>query len=325
MPDPALGANSRVVLDFETAWGTAKGSPDGKSVAFTQSTLGAAQELIDNPALRGDLNPIDPVFGKKSASGSLVIVPTLAVMPFLTKWITGVLTTTGAADPFAHASKLNATMPASAVVETKIDVGGTLRYIKGTGVRVNRLSLPISFEGLNTISLDVLAKDVTVETTEYDSTPLDWASGAPLDNMSLQSADVKIGGSAVGYIQSGNLEINANLYGDDYRVGSAGARGSLVPGRYAITGTLKLVVDNVAVITLLQSGTPTTIDLKWTQAANRLFQLKLGRVFFPKITPPVNDGGPVMVDAAFRAVYDATDTSSFVATTTNDKATTVYA
>lgn len=180
----ALGANSRVVLDFETAWGTAKGSPDGKSVAFRSPPSGAAQELIDNPALREDLNPIDP-FGKKSASGSLVIVPTLAVMPFLCEVDHGRACFPRRAPRTRSRLKAQRHDARRHVVETKIDVGGTLRYVKGVGVRVNRLSIYVSF-GLNTISLDVLAKSGGDDRVRFDA-PLDWASGAPLDNMSLKT------------------------------------------------------------------------------------------------------------------------------------------
>lgn len=317
MADPAIGANSVVMVDFEDTWGVVKASPAGKKIALQSNGLVPTQALIDNPNIRGDFNPTDPAVGRKAAQGTMTLVPTLEVLPFIQKLLTGTLVAAGVGDPYTATSKLGSTMPLSAIVETDFDIGGTHRYALAKGVRINSVTIPISFEGFMSMSLDLMAKDLTIETTAYDATPIsDWSDSSPLDHMQLAAAGVKLGGSAVGYIRSGQVQIAANLNGDDYRVGGAGARGSLVPRKHAITGNLDLAVDSVAVVTLLGAGTPTSLSFKWMTAANRTWELTLPRVFIEKTGPSLQSDDIVTVNVNFRAVYDGTATTAVTMVTT---------
>lgn len=316
MADPALGGNAVVAVDFESAWGTAKGSPSGKKIAVTSCGIVPTQALIDNPNIRGDFNSADPATGRKAAQGPLNLVPTHEILPFLQKLLTGTLVKSGSADPWTATSKLGSTMPLSAIVETDFNIGGTHRYALASGVRINSWTIPISFEGFLAMQLDLMAKDVVVGSTAYDATLTDWSDSSPLDHMQLAAADVKLGGAAVGYIRSGQVQINANLDGEDYRVGGGGARGSLVPRRHSISGSLELAVDSVAVVTLLGAGTATSLSFKWTTATNRTWELTLPRVFLEKTGPSLQDDGLVKVSVNFRAVYDPTALTSVTMVTT---------
>lgn len=325
MADPAFGAKSSVVVDFEQSWGVEKGVPDGKKIGVVSNTLNGSQELIDNPTIRGDFNSVDPFNGRKAAAGDLVIVPTLEVLPFLSKWLTGTLVETGAASDYVLTSKLGTTTPPSAIVETSFDIGGTARYTKGSGVRVGRVSIPFAVDGPLQLTLGLMGKDVTVETAAYDASATDWSDSSVMENLLLAAADVKVGGSAVGYLQSGQIDIDSALFGDDYRVGGGGSRGSLVPGRYRISGNARIVVDNTTVLTLLSAGTASSLSLKWAVSAVRYFLITLPRVFWQKTTPPLANDGPVVIDAQFRAVYNTGDSTSLIMATGTDQQATAYA
>lgn len=309
MADPAFGAKSAVVVDFETAWGTAKGSPAGKKIGVISNSLAASQELIDNPTLRGDYNAVDPFNGRKSASGDIALVPTLEFLPFLQKWLTGTLAESGTGPDYVLTSKLGTTTPPSAVVETSFDIGGVARYSRTTGARLSRVSLPFAVDGPLQATLGVMGKDTTIETTAYDASPDDWSDSAYLENLLLAAADVKIGGSAVAFVQSGQLDIDTALFGDDYRVGGGGARGSLVPGRHRIGGSLRLVLDSAAVLSLF-GGAATSLSLKWTSAAARYGMITLPRIILQKTTPTLPGDGPIVIDTQFRAVYDSVSGTS---------------
>lgn len=306
MADPALGGNAVVTVDFESAWGTAKVTPVGRKIAVTSCGIVPTQALIDNPNIRGDFNPTDPATGRKAAQGPLALVPTLEIIPFFQKLLTGTLVKAGAADPWTATSKLGNTMPLSAIVETDFNIGGTHRYALASGVRINSWTIPISFEGFLAMNLDLMAKDVAIGSSAYDTPLVDWADSTPLDHMQLAAADVKLGGSAVAYIRGGQVQISANLDGEDYRVGGAGVRGSLVPRRHTISGNLDLAVDSVAVVTLLGAGTATSLSFKWTTGSNRTWELILPRVFMEKTGPSLQSDGIVTVNVNFRAVYDPT-------------------
>jgi hypothetical protein len=306
MADPAFGSQAVVTVDFESAWGTAKVTPVGRKIGVTQCGIVPTQALIDNPTLRGDFNPADAATGRKAAQGPLNLVANVAVMPFITKWLTGTLVKSGTADPWTATSKLGTTKPASAIVEVDYDIAGTHRYALASGCRINSVTFPISFEGFLALTMDVMAKDVVLGSSAYDTPLVDWATGTPFDHMQLATADVKVGGSAVAYIRGGQVQVNANLYGDDYRVGGGGTRGSLVPGTYGISGNLDLALDSAAVISLITSSTPTTIDLTWTSGTNRSFRLYLPRVVLEKTGPALNDAGITTIPVNFRAAYDGT-------------------
>ena len=325
MADPAFGANSAVVVDFEQSWGVDKTTPDGKKIGVISNTLVASQELIDNPTIRGDFNSVDPFNGKKSAAGDIVLVPTLEFAPFLQKWLTGTLAEGGAGPDYTLTSKLGTAVPPSAVVETSFNIGGSARYSKASGVRIARLGLPIAVDDPLQATIGTMAKDVVVGSSPYDATPTDWSDSTVLENLLLAAADVKLGGSPVAYVQSGQLDIDTALFGDDYRVGGGGARGSLVPGRYRISGNLRLVVDATAVLTLLSAGAPTSLSLKWAASAARYFKVNLPRVILQKTGPTLANDGPVAIDAQFRAVYDATAGTSIELETGTDQRAMAYA
>lgn len=325
MADPAFGAKSSVVVDFEQSWGVDKAVPDGKKIGVVSNTLDGAQELIDNPTIRGDFNSVDPFNGRKSAAGDLVIVPTLEALPFFTKLLTGTLVESGTTPDFVLTSKLGSTTPPSAVVETSFDIGGTARYSKGSGVRIARWSFPFAVDGPLQCTIGLMGKDVAVGNTAYDASATDWSDSSVIENLLLAAADVKVGGSAVGYLQSGQVDIDAALFGDDYRVGGAGSRGSLVPGRYRISGNARIVLDAAATLTLLSAGAASSFSLKWSVSATRYFSLTLPRVFFQKRGPTLANDGPVVMDAQFRAVYNTSDATSIILATGTAEAATAYA
>lgn len=314
MADPAFGAKSSTIFDFENGWGVDKTVPAGKKLGVVSNSLVGAQELIDNPTIRGDFNSVDPFNGRKSAAGDIVLVPTLEFLPFLQKWLTGTLVETGTTPNFILTSKLGTAMPPSATIETSFDVNSSVRYSRASGVRIARVGIPFAVDGPLQITVGTMAKDVTIGSAAYDASPTDFSDSTYFENLLLAAADVKIGGSAVAYVQSGQLDIDAALFGDDYRVGGGGARGSLVPGRYRISGSLKLVLDNVAVLALL-TGSASSLSLKWSSTANAYHMITLPRIFIQKTGPVLANDGPVVIDAQFRAVYNTGDSTSLIMVT----------
>ncbi len=328
MSDPAIGTFSTVTVDYETAWGTVKGSPAGFLIPVNSCTITPAQSLISNPTLRGDFNSGDPALGPISASGSLVKVAEGLSMPWFTKLLTGNLTSSVGPTNFIHSSIISNTMPLSAAIDTKFLIGSTPKYSLATGVRINRLSIPVEPTGFLTTSFDLMAKTVVPgNAAAYSATATDWTSAtgsSPIDQLQLASAEVKIGGSAVGYISKGSISIDANLNGNDYRVGASGARGSLVPGKHKVSGSLDLALDSAAVLTLITAGGATSLSFKWAAEANNYITVFIPRVFLQKTGPALSSDGAVMVTVQFEASYDSSTTSMLQITTANQTAGGVY-
>ncbi|HBF35180.1 TPA: hypothetical protein DDW35_11530, partial [Candidatus Sumerlaeota bacterium] len=68
------GGNLRVIVDQESAYGTAKTTPAGRIIPVISTSLECKQNLIDSEELNGNRNPKAPSVGNVSMSGDLVVV-----------------------------------------------------------------------------------------------------------------------------------------------------------------------------------------------------------------------------------------------------------
>lgn len=302
------GVNAPVVFEFDVNGTGVGGSNVQVDVSLDTSAIEVAATLhaaingvgaglaitsVDN--LDGTLTLTNDAVG---TAGNETITETVADAGFTVTGMAG-----GAALPYVATSKLGNTMPASAIIESAFDIGGTMRYLRATGCRINSMTIPISFEGFLQLAMDVMAKDVTVETTPYDASLDDWTTDDPLEHLQLDSAAVLLGGSPVGYIKGGQIQISSNLQGDDYRVGGGGARGSLVPRAFGISGNLQLALDSTAVLTLITSDTPTDLEFTWGVGTNLSETITLPGVLLEKTGPAVKDG-LIDVPVNFQAFKD---------------------
>lgn len=327
MADPAFGANTVFAVDFETSWGVPKTvAKVGRKIGLVSNSVAGSRELQTNPTLRGDFNPAAPALGKKAAGGSMPHVLTPVTAPFIFESLFGNRTFT----TDHHVSTLANNVSKSIVMEKGFTVGGVAKYSKAVGVRFNKVSIPINPDGFLQLGIDALAKDDTVSGTPYDSSYTDWTSDAPFTQSMLESnLKIGVGGgsiTAVGYVRSGNIDIASNLFADDYRSGSDLARGSLVPQTFTVSGTLKVTLDTTAVLDLMTvAGTVCALDLTWTLAAGKTFNVYLPTFQFSKTTPTVAGPGPVDIDANFQAYIDPITGTSCRITTYNDKNNAYYA
>lgn len=454
MSDPVQGLFSKVVVDFEQSWNTAKSSPTGFSIPVTTNGLAPSQALIPNPSLTGSLAERDPALGPVAAAGSLVKVADLLSFPFFMKLLCGNLVGGGSGPNYTHTSKVASDKPLSAVIETSWNLD-TPQYSKATGCRINTFTLPITSSGFLTLTAAMEAANVVTTTTPYASgavaiaasdllsgslapsdsdtvqvgtqvytfktsigsafdvligdtadasdalfnlkqainddgdegvdygssttanadvtattltssslllvakvagaagnslaalhaigshltfshastftggiavgVEVDWTTGSPFDGLQLASADVQIGASPVGYISGGSISVACGLGTSDVRVGGSGARGSLVPSVYKVTGSLDLVLDSAAVLTLLASGsTPVALDFKWTQAAGQSFEVIIPRAFISKAGPALSGPGAISVTAQFTGAFDNSTGTSFKMICANQTDNAVY-
>lgn len=341
MSDPAFGQLSKVVVDYESGWNTAKGVPAGFRIAVEQSTLSPAQALIANTSIRGDFNTSDPAFDKKSASGNIVMNVDATSFPWFTKMFCGNLTEadwTGTAysgassgysgisgvDSESHTSLISTDVPLSGIIETSYNIPAGTKYSKAVGCRISKFSFPIDPTGFLKATYEFMAADVVTGDVAYNATPTDWTGGTPLDHLTLASTAVKIGGNPVAYIAKGTFNLDCGLDGNDYRVGAGGTRGSLVPTTYKLTGTLTLVLDSAAVLSLVSAGTPTSLEFTWETDANDYIKVLVPRVFISKSGPTLKGPGPVQFDCNWTAAYDTSTASMLMITTANKTHNSVY-
>jgi len=320
MADPAIGSLSTLRIGIESAWGTA--NTNGNTIAYRSGGIKPAQPLNDNPNMRGDFSPSVPGSGKKAAQGTIAFVPTIDSIPYIFYWLFGNISSTDNTTYWTHVSTLADDMPLSMTVSNLVDLD-TDQWLQGIGCRINSLTIPFGPDGFSEWSMEVMAKDATFELSGLTQLA-DLTTGEVLDNILLDSTDgVKIGGSTVGYVQSGSLRISANLFADDYRAGTSGVRGSLVPGKYTVDGSIKVALDSAAVLTLLGAGTPQAFQLLWNLGTNRTLTISLPATYFQKTGPDVQDG-PLFADVSFKCAYDSVTGTAITTTVDNNQIDTIY-
>lgn len=327
MAEPAYGLKSWVLFDFESSFATEKGTPAGYFLSVIKNTLHQEQALIPNNSLRSDFNRNDSADGDGIVQGDLVIIPTVDTLPLFFRLLCGNLTTTGSADPWAHAAKISTNGPLSGVFETKVNMDGTIRYAKSNGVRINRMSFGTGATGFLELTLGLIGKTTTVGSTSYNASATDWrAQGTPLDALKIAAADTKVGGSAVTYVGNVGFDIDAGLATDDRRVGQGAYLQSLIPGPHGVTGTIDVVLESTGALTFGTGGAFSSLDLTWTAtAASRLFRFNLGRIKAQANGPMLEGPGRMRIPVRYEASYYSTDSTAMTATITNGQAAAVYA
>jgi hypothetical protein len=286
------GVNAPVVFEFDVNGTGVDGSNVQVDVSLDTSAIEVAATL--HAAINGvgaglAITSVDNLDGTLTLTNDAVgtvgnepITDTVADAGFTVTGMTG-----GAALPYVATSRLGTTMPKSAIVENSFDIGGTLKYARATGVRVNGWTIPIAFEGPMQLSLDTMAKTVTYEDTPYDATPDDWTVEDPADQMHLISGHLKVDGSSVGWVKGGQLQGAANLK-DDFRAAVLG-RGSLVPGTHGLNGNLQVALESEDVLDFVTSGGDVDLEFLWRIATNQAFKTKY-HVRMEITGPAVKDG-----------------------------------
>lgn len=325
MPNIGIGANGTLTLDFEDTFGVTP-TPAGKKIPFESESFAGTQSLIDNPVLLSDPNPADATIGKQDAGGSFSTIPTISTAPWLAKWGLGSLVTVGAAAPYTHTAKLVSGALPSAVVEVLADLD-TDQFKLVNGATVNSFKFEVGVAGFLKWTFDTKAKKVAwASSAALAAGVVDLTTGQTfIDNMMLQAADVKEGGSAIGTIVTLSGSVDHNLFTDDYRVGGGGVRASLVRRRAKVSGSARIAFEDLATMNKAIAGTFTSFDLKWTAATNRTIQIVIPRVRLERNDAKIDNDGPLFVDFNWSASKDETEGTSIKIVTVNDKAGTVYA
>lgn len=300
------GTNTPTVFEFDVNGTGVAGSNVQVNVSSDTTAIQVAARLhaaingvggtltvtSTNPGT-GTLNLVNDAPG---ATGNETITDTVADTDFVVTGMAG-----GAPLPYVATSKLGATMPASAIVEGSLNIGGTMKYARATGVRVNNWSIPIAHEGPLILNLGVKAKNVTYEDTAYDSSLDDWTTDDPIDQAFLVSGSIKVGGVVKGYVKSGTLTGDAMLQ-DDLRAGLVG-NGSLVPKTHAIGGNLEIVLESIEALTLVTGGAVTDLEFVWQVTTGRSWGVTYHVVLEPT-GPPIKDG-LITIPVTFQGFEDS--------------------
>lgn len=303
----ALGANTKLLLDFESAFGQNPAAKTGRIVPFNTFSVQSKQNEKDSGVITGSRNPRAKVRGNVAVDGTAVVPLEEKAIGYWLKGLFGAPATTGAADPYSHVFKIGSASPSMLFEKQFADLG---QYSLINGCRVNNFKVSFGGEDELTASIDLLGKSEVFSATAYQAAPAEIA----LSRFTNLQAVVEEDGSPIATVTKGDFTISANLDGGQYNVGGQGLRGDIPAGVYKTSGNITALFDGTALMNKAINGTESSLKIKFISGAHSL------EFFFPEIsyertTPGITGPAGVLITLSFNAFYDNNADNSAVKVT----------
>jgi hypothetical protein len=299
------GANVNLVIDTETAYKTAPGSPDGVLLPFTSESVRLNRDLVSSETIRSSRQPQAPVRGNVNVSGDINI-ELAPQYGRLFKHIFGSYGVTGAEAPYTHTYKIG-TLPVGLMLEKQFTDLAVAKYFQYNGCKVGSFKLSAKGQGMIPCSVSLLGAKETESASAHDATLTDNGH-TPFDGF---EGSVKQGGSAVGTITEAEFTLDNALDGDTYVMDGTGQRYSLPEGKAKVTGSLKTLFLDVTLYDIAVAHTETTLELHFTKGAgtgasagNEKMSFYMDEAIFKPMSPVVSGPKGVLVELGFEAFYN---------------------
>ncbi len=310
----AKGYRGQLVLDYESAFGVAPVTPAGVKLPFNTMEVVGKQNLIDPATITGTRNPVAPGKGNLSVDGSIVIPFDNVAMGYWLKALFGAPVTAGTDPEYTHTFKIEASQPSLVLEKGFLDIG---QYMKYLGCKVSSYKVSFGGDGELTVSMDVMGATETISAVPYMATPGD----VTFNRLNNFQVSIKEAGVTTGIITSMEFTINTGLDGNQYTIGSNGARGDIPEGILSATGSLKALFTDT---TLLQKGVDsveTSLEIAITQDADNSVVFQFPEVIYERATPGITGPGGVLVELNWRAYWkDDAGSSACIVVLKNNKA-----
>lgn len=315
----ASGSRAQVIYDQESTFGTTPGTPDARVFPFLTENLSQKRERNRSMIIRSSRNATKGVKGPKDVSGnvSTELDPYLAT---IWKHILGSVTTTGSG-PYVHTIKVGA-LPVGLCIEKGFtDIA---QYFLYNGVRIAKATLEFNASGYVPFSLDFMGRKRTASGSSFDATPVDLGH-LPWD---MAEASIEEGGSSIATVKKLTMEIEENLDGDNYCIGSGGERVSIPEGVLLVSGTLTALFENLTLFNKAVNDTESSVRIVLSRgtglgsAGNEYTEFKIPELVYGENDPVVQSDKGVLVELPYAAFYDnSSEASSFQAIFKNTQVT----
>lgn len=311
----ARGRKAQLLFDLETEFGKDPAAAAAILMPFNTMGVKASQTLTEDTTIRNRRDPAMPSRGNVDIAGDIVVPVDQIAFGYWLKAMLGPAETAGEAPgPYTHTFKLGDAQP-SLLLErgfTDIEV-----YEKLNGCKVSRLSITFGGDGELTATITIMGAKQTVGNTAYDDTPTEIT----LTKFHQFQASIEEGGEAIATVTQATLEIDLDLDGDQYPIGSAGERADIPEGIAGISGALTALFKDKALLDKAISGEESSLEIKLTSGTNSL-TVSLPEIVYERTSPVIEGPRGVRLEANYRAYYqDSTENSSIVAKLVNAQAT----
>ena len=309
----AKGSKSRLVMDFETTFGSDPASPAGLVMPINSFTLKSSRPKNTRATITGTRNPVKPFDGNVTDSGDVVVPVDSTAFPYWLKAMFGAPTTTGSGPTYEHVFKVGDSMP-SEVMEMRYSDGSTvLTYAKHNGVKISSLALSIGGDQELVATMNLEAKGEALSGTPYDASP----TALTLDPWCNYQAALTEGGSAISIATALDINVDFGLQTDNYVIDGTGSRYSIPEGLCQVTGSVTTLFESTALLTKAINSTETSLVVTLTSGTNVL-EIAINELQLERSTPGVEGPQGILLNLPFVAYMDDHAAASvIVATLTN--------
>ena len=220
MPNQAMGAHGRVVMEFEESPGVENSEhKKGVKINFISANVQAQQNQNTSNVITGNRNPSEPYRGNIDVQGDVEApLDTAQIGMFLKAAFGAPETTSAGGEKYKHVFKLSQDMPSFTWEQGFQDIGVYKKYI---GCKISKLSF--SFGGDN----ELTAQTTIMGVKEVDGEGSSMQADAPTlvgNKLQFDQVTFKEDDSKSNLGTDFSLDIDFGLDGDTYAIGGKGYR-----------------------------------------------------------------------------------------------------
>lgn len=299
----AQGSRGQLLVQKEDTFKADPGTPDMQKIHFISDGLRLSRDIEHSDTIRSDRNPLAGVRGNSEIGGTIE-VELQAYIGVLLEATLGSVATTGAG-PYSHTFKVGTSLPSLVIERGFMDLG---QYFKYNGCKINRLSFDVTSVGFQRLAFDILGAKETVGAASFDATPTDLGKKS-WDGFLVST--IEEGGVSIGTVSEiSGLTFDNDLDGDVYVIGGNGERYSLPEGMVKVSGTIKVLFEDMAMYNKAVASTESSLKVKWQfgtgdgSAGNEAIEIFLPELIFSPNAPVIEGPRGIYVELPFDAYYD---------------------
>lgn len=331
----AIGANTRVITAVEDTYNVLpvlSAVKGGIVTPVASETIQKIQALTDSKVILNSRDSRKPARGNYETGGDITTELNAQMYAILKYAVGGSVTVDSLAativpnnaavgtPPYISTFKIDQ-LPSFCLEKKFVDLT-TPKFHQYTGCKVAKLSVGIKTDGLIDLSVGVMGADMIVASNSMAKSGADQNGfdlsyiHKPFEAFELLAADLKVGGTAVAYISTLNIDLENNLDGGVYVVGGTGARKAMPAGVIKVSGKISCLfsdstgADSSALIADAIAGTEKSIDCTFTRGTgvgtvgNEKLRIVLPEILLAVGTPPISGYGGLFVEFNYTAFYE---------------------
>ena len=306
----AYGWNARMLLGFETAYGTPPLPAEFHLVPFVSSDLDSSQGLIESNVLGLGRDPTAPFQDVINVDGDIVVPVDLRNIGLWIKALLGAPATTGD-DPYTHAFISGATTLPSLSIETGLPE--IPDYPLFTGVRANSMAFNFARSGEAQITVGLIGQGETPQAVTFSDTEIEF----DYTRFSQFQGSVKQGGIVLANVTSASVTYSNNLEKIE-TIRDDGKIDGVDPGVASLSGNIAVRYADNTLMDKARSGTPIDLELSYIIDADRKLVITCHEVYLPKPKRSLSGPGGIEASYDFQGAKDSTLGKMLTITLTND-------